>query len=146
MTPWNSSSCNTKSQQKCNHVLSLQPFLSECMSAPQSSCFYWQRPCTLVFHLAASKRPESSCITEQSEESGAFRSVPSPVSISDTTNASPTALWQLDILQRFCPPPTVCSTFSWDHLLSIAACILNGQSQRCYSQYENIVCSVEMKV
>jgi hypothetical protein len=40
----------------------------------------------------------------------------------------------------------VCSTFSWDHLLSIAACILNGQSPRCYSQYENIVCSVGMKV
>jgi hypothetical protein len=33
-------------------------------------------------------------------------------------------------------------TFSWYHLLSIAARILNGQSPRCYSQYENIVCSV----
>jgi hypothetical protein len=37
------------------------------------------------------------------------------------------------------------STFSWDYLLSIAACILNGQSPRCYSQYENIVCSVGMR-
>jgi hypothetical protein len=41
--------------------------------------------------------------------------------------------------------PKVRSAFSWDHLLSIAACILNGQSPRCYSQYENIVCSVGTK-
>jgi hypothetical protein len=32
------------------------------------------------------------------------------------------------------------------YLLSIAACILNGKWPCCYSQYENIVCSVGMKV
>jgi hypothetical protein len=34
--------------------------------------------------------------------------------------------------------PTPRSTFSWDPLLSIVASILNGESPRCYSPYENI--------
>jgi hypothetical protein len=31
------------------------------------------------------------------------------------------------------------STFSWDYILSIAACIWNGQSSQCYSQYKYVV-------
>ena len=38
--------------------------------------------------------------------------------------------------------PTPRSTFSWDPLFGTVATILNGQSPRCYSPYENISCFV----
>jgi hypothetical protein len=34
----------------------------------------------------------------------------------------------------------LCPTLSWDYLLGITACILNGQSPRCYSQYKKTDC------
>jgi hypothetical protein len=41
---------------------------------------------------------------------------------------------------------TLCSAFISDYLLSIAACILNVQSPRCYSQCKYIGCSVAFEM
>jgi hypothetical protein len=54
-------------------------------------------------------------------------------------------LSQLRMFVTFFGLSIVHSTFNSDYF-RIVACILNGQSQLCYSQYKNIDCFVEMEL